>query len=180
MRKIFVLMLMICSLALILSCKKKEPIEITSEEILSFKGSYYVYFYGDNCPACVETSAKLKELIGKNRIKCYFFNTDKNVIGVTEDPGYDNVGINIMKNIKLRVTPTLVRIENKTITEEYDGSRLIMEKLNEYDVNLTPVYILFGVIALTSISIVFYLYLVIKEKRDNRKTQQKRSNKKKK
>ncbi|MGI6360031.1 MAG: hypothetical protein ACOX02_03215 [Acholeplasmatales bacterium] len=180
MRKVFILIVIVFSLSFLGGCKKKEPVEITREEILSFKGSYYVYFYGEDCPACVETTAKLRELIKKNRITCYFFNTTINPIGVTGDPGYHNIGVNIMKNIKIRVTPTLIRVENKTITEEYDNSRLILNKLNEYDVNLTPVYILFGVIATTSVILGIYLFITIKEKYRNKKTNQNRKNKKKK
>lgn len=130
MRKVFVLIVMVFSLSLLVGCKKGVKItQISKEEILSFEGSYYVYFYGEKCNACIETSAKIKELMKKNKITCYFFNTDKNTIGITTDPSYKNIGVYAIKNIKIRVTPTLLFIEDKVITNQFSGRVEIMDHL---------------------------------------------------
>lgn len=131
MRKIFILMVMVFSLSLLGGCKKKEiePTQITREEILSFEGSYYVYFYGENCPACEETTARIKELMKKKKITCYFFNTDINPIGITSDPAYKNIGVYAIKNIKIRVTPTILFIEDKVVSNQFSGRVEIMDHL---------------------------------------------------
>lgn len=131
MRKAFILMVFLFSLTILGSCKQKEvePTEITREEILSFEGSYYVYFYGEDCPACIETTAKIKELMKKHKITCYFFNTDINPIGITDDPAYKNIGVYAIKNIKIRVTPTLLFIEDKVVSNQYSGRVEIMDHL---------------------------------------------------
>lgn len=127
MKKI-IFLLLVLTLGLT-ACEKPKPKQITTNQILSFEGSYYVYFHSNNCPACVSTTDKLTKLIESRKIECYFFSTDKESINITNDVNYSNVGVSLVKDIYIRATPTLLYVENGVIKGQYVGSTEINNAL---------------------------------------------------
>lgn len=123
--KKFIVVLLMFTIGLT-SCKKPTPTYISTNEILSFEGQYYVYFHSKNCPACVSTTEKLTHLIGDKKIDCYFFDTDKSFINSTSDTNYSNVGVRLVKDIKIRAIPTLLFVDNGVIKKQYVGSAEIL------------------------------------------------------
>lgn len=138
MKKVYILLVMVFLISLLGGCKNKkiEPTYIETNEIFSFEGKYYVYFYGEKCTSCVETTKELKKLINKKKIECYFFDT-KNLskaniysVGPGEEP-YSNLGVSLIKDMKITFTPTLLYIEDGVIRGQYVNRNVIMAHLNK-------------------------------------------------
>lgn len=110
----------------LVSCTKKEPTQIKTNEIFAFQGGYYVYFYSNACMACVETTQKLRQLDQSGKYRIYFFDISKNHI---QSPAgdYSNVGVSLVKDIKIRSTPTLLWIEDGVVRQELIGSTQILK-----------------------------------------------------
>ena len=130
MKKLLLSLMISFSLFTLLGCEqKREVVEIKTNELLSFDGNYYVYFYSEQCGGCAETTPRFIGLVEKGKINGYLFNTNKQFINVTEDQSHKNIGVRYVKDILISVTPTLIYVENGVIKQQYNGSREILSHL---------------------------------------------------
>lgn len=131
MRKYLILFIVFISLISITSCKKNFKYEdmnkVNYETILDMKGSYIVIAYQANCANCEklkDTVYDYIKYIEKNptSMPIYAINVNTGVnkkMLLTKDEDYPKnmVGTTNYKNIKVKATPSIMVIKDKTLTK---------------------------------------------------------------
>lgn len=130
---------LILILAIILvGCSKKAK-EIRPTQIFSQKeGTYYVYFYKENCSACENLQPRLNEYIqyshskqGKNAPKIYKVNVlSMPNLDASENWQEEIIGATNVMSITIGTTPTLLLIENKEVKKVFVGRTNITNELD--------------------------------------------------
>ncbi len=140
--RINVIMLVLISLLLV-GCNKKtkaETYETFRDKHLGPQTTftqpeeeYYVYFYKDECPACV----KVQDLVfaqAKNKEMPLYFVNQVDVIDFlvrTDNRDYNNYGAQQFSEIKIFGFPTIVLIKNGMVIAQFVGSTAITNELGK-------------------------------------------------
>lgn len=123
--KLLFLLLILCNLFSCTStntfCDYKNYM-ISQEEIFSFSNEYLVLIYLDKCQACRDIKLKLTNYycLNKDKYAIYyldFLNTTLNENEISNS----NIGIEDENKIYIKTVPHLLKINNKTIIEEWVG-----------------------------------------------------------
>ena len=120
MKKLFVLVLLL----FLAGCKSNK---ITYETMLEKEGSYYVYFYQNNCEACKITTKILNEHAKSDDIKVYFYNVREHRFNLANDDNYSSVGATHERDVRIRVTPELIYVVDGKVTKHFRGANEISD-----------------------------------------------------
>ena len=119
---IFSLVLMGCNNA------SNELIEI-EKIFLQDEMSYHVLFFLDSCMAC----RNIKLTIKNKKMKVYYINLMS--CSCLNEDDMNNEGVNTYSDIKIKIAPTLLLIENKVVSKQIKGYKDCREYLIGYKLN---------------------------------------------
>jgi glutaredoxin-related protein len=126
MEEIMRLIIIILFCLNLLSCGQKNNLqEIKIEDVFNQKDErYYVLFYMETCPICIDTLKYLKLI----KINDPFYLVEMSSYKDNKTSTfYTNIGVNSSFDIKINQTPTLLQIENKIVVNEIIGFEKIRE-----------------------------------------------------
>lgn len=110
--------------------------QIAYNQILNKKGTYYVYFYSNDCSHCQDLKKYIFQYIDsdkndkENGIPLYIFCVDNYLEELTSESETENIlGVTDIKELKLTGTPTMVLIANKEITNAWSSTNNIKNQL---------------------------------------------------
>ena len=90
------------------------------EQLSQDEPIYYLYFYGKDCRYCMEIKQELLEKVSNIKNSTIYF---------VEYLGKGSVN----ENIDLNSLPTLFKIENQLVVNEYKGATQVIEKIRDLD-----------------------------------------------
>lgn len=110
--------------------------QIAYNQILNKKGTYYVYFYSNDCSHCQDLKKYIFQYIDsdkndkENGIPLYIFCVDNYLEELTSESEAENIlGVTDVKELKLTGTPTMVLIANKEIKNAWSSTNNIKSQL---------------------------------------------------
>lgn len=110
--------------------------QIAYNQILNKKGTYYVYFYSNDCSHCQDLKKYIFQYIDsdkndkENGIPLYIFCVDNYLEELTSESEAENIlGVTDVKELKLTGTPTMVLIANKEIKNAWLSTNNIKSQL---------------------------------------------------
>ncbi len=110
--------------------------QIAYNQILNKKGTYYVYFYSNDCSHCQDLKKYIFQYIDsdkndkENGIPLYIFCVDNYLEELTSESEAENIlGVTDVKELKLTGTPTMVLIANKEIKNAWSSTNNIKNQL---------------------------------------------------
>ena len=119
----------VCCLVL-MGCKNVKGELIKIESIfLQAESSYHVLFFLDSCMACRNVRLTIK----KKKIKVYYI--DLMSCSCLSEDDMNNEGVNTYSDIKIKIAPTLLLIENKVVSKQIKGYKDCREYLIGYKLN---------------------------------------------
>lgn len=144
MKKILILIIVFICLLGISSCKEElnydDMDKVTYETMLNLSGSYIVVAYQANCPNCEKLKGVIAEYIkyaenNKSAMPIYAINVNlainkKMLLKAGESYPTNMVGTSNYKNIKVKATPAIMVVKNKTLTKlisDYNTSTPVTE-----------------------------------------------------
>lgn len=131
MKRLLILMIVFISLISISGCKNKftydDMDKVNYETILDMKGSYIVVAYQANCANCEKLKGTIYDYIkyiedNPAAMPIYAINVNtgvnkKMLLLKDEDYPKNMVGATSYKNIKVKATPSIMVIKNKTLVK---------------------------------------------------------------
>ncbi len=131
MKRLLILMIVFISLISISGCKNKftydDMNKVNYETILDMKGSYIVVAYQANCANCEKLKGTIYDYIkyiedNPAAMPIYAINVNtgvnkKMLLLKDEDYPKNMVGATSYKNIKVKATPSIMVIKNKTLVK---------------------------------------------------------------
>ena len=131
MKRYLILVIVFISLISISSCKKNfnysDMDKVNYETILDMKGSYIVVAYQANCANCEKLKGTIYDYMKfvedhPSSMPIYAINVNtgvnkKMLLTTDEDYPKNMVGTTNYKNIKVKATPSIMVINNKTLTK---------------------------------------------------------------
>lgn len=110
--------------------------QIAYNQILNKKGTYYVYFYSNDCSHCQDLKKYIFQYIDSDKndkddgIPLYIFCVDNYLEELTSESETENIlGVTDIKELKLIGTPTMVLIANKEIKNAWSSTYNIKNQL---------------------------------------------------
>jgi thiol-disulfide isomerase/thioredoxin len=86
---------------------------------------YLVYFYGENCGACISIKGSVLDYFGKINIKVYMIESGNvNGVNLIKDPE---------TQLEMNSTPTLLTIKDGVLVDMNVGSNIVVDILKEID-----------------------------------------------
>lgn len=131
MKRFLILLIIFISFVSISGCKSKftydEMDKVTYETLLDLKGSYIVVAYQANCENCEKLKGVIYDYIKYTEdhpeaMPIYAININmainkKMLLLSTEDYPSNMIGTTNYKNIKVKTTPSIMVVKNKTLTK---------------------------------------------------------------
>lgn len=131
MKRFLILLIIFISLISISGCKSKftydDMNKVTYETLLDLKGSYIVVAYQANCENCEKLKGTIYDYIkyiekNPTAMPIYAININmainkKMLLLKEEDYPSNMVGTSSYKNVKVKTTPSIMVIQNKTLVK---------------------------------------------------------------
>ena len=129
MKRFLILIIIFISLISVSSCKNKftydDMSKVTYETLLDLKGSYIVVAYQANCANCEKLKGTIYDYIkyiekNPDAMPIYAINVNmainkKMLLLQEEDYPSNMIGATNYKNVKIKTTPSIMVIKNKTL-----------------------------------------------------------------
>lgn len=105
-------------------------------KILEKQGTYYVYFYSENCSHCEDVKRYIFQYIDSEKSKdipLYIFCIDNHLeeLAATEEIPENVLGVTKIEDLKIQGTPVLLLVSDKTVQTSYASTSTIKEQLKK-------------------------------------------------
>ena len=136
--------LIFLTVPLLFACDQVEPIieEPETKEIEKISWpyifdkedmEYLVYFYSEECGYCRSIKDEVLEYYASTTYKMYFLDLLDNEDVVIKHGGGTPVGLNSIEDLFILGTPSLMKIEDKTVSEYYAGVQAIHDFISSVE-----------------------------------------------